>query len=246
MYLQTNTTSATRVKCGKCSQWQRPVYHADREEVRACYAGTLAKPAAVAPRPGTRSAARVEHPATDRQIDYLKDLAAKRDYSKASVDTKTIVEHVLGGGALSYRNARRALDEMVIMPAKPREEQPSGEGGSVYVELAELLEKVPNGGYAVELEGKTHFYVVKNAKTPAGRKFRTVRERASDTLHKMYKNQQVAALRAVLEVGLEEARMTYSTRLGACWKCCRSLTDDTGNPYRVYGLGPDCGPKVMG
>lgn len=239
-------TTATQVKCGKCSQWQRPVYHGSPDEVRACYAGTLAKPVTETPRPGTRSAARVQHPATDRQIDYLKGLAEKRDYSTASADTKAAVQHVLDGGSLTYRDARRVLDEMVLMPAKPRDEQPRGEGGSVYVELTELLAKVPNGGYAVEVDGKTHFYVVKNAKTPTGRKFRTVRERASDTLHKMYKNQQVAALRAIEAAGQEAARMMYSERLGACWKCTRTLTDDTGNPYRPYGLGPDCGPKVMG
>jgi hypothetical protein len=82
----------------------------------------------------------------------------------------------------------------------------------------------------------------------AGRTFLNIQERASDELFPV--RGSWTARRAILDcirhVGPAAAHLLYADKLGACWRCNKTLTDDTGNPYRVYGLGPDCGPKVMG
>jgi hypothetical protein len=112
-----------------------------------------------------------------------------------------------------------------------------------YAEVNKLLEHVPDGRYAVNRDGKVHFFVIKLAHPKAT--FRVVREKASDELHKMYPNQQAGALREIIQFGLENAGMLYADTLGECRRCGRDLTD-TDNSYKAYGYGPDCGPKVMG
>jgi hypothetical protein len=33
--------------------------------------------------------------------------------------------------------------------------------------------------------------------------------------------------------------------MDSCWHCFKDIGDET-NPYKPHGLGPVCGPKVMG
>jgi hypothetical protein len=195
------------------------------------------------------------YPAAPKSLKYLDDLISKKQYGAVTRDgavvdltsyaVNQIIKDRLAGHHVSQDEASEAIDELKTCPYKEEpQEQPRRASEATRTKLAALLEQVPNGGYAVELEGKTHFYVVKVVHRETGR--RGVRERASDELHKMYANQQVSALEAVLAQGLEESGRMYAERLDMCRNCHRTLTDDTGNPYRVYGYGPDCGPRIMG
>lgn len=201
------------------------------------------------------TAARVRmNPATDAQLDYLDILIGKRDWtfewdktrnddSVLSLQVSLIVRDRLAGSRVQFEEASEAITAMkpmrnkVLPPTTPAPAQ-----GPTPNRLAELLAQVPDGRYAVDRDGKVHFFVVKPARH--GSDVRVVREKASDTLHKMYRNAQAGALREILATGLEKARMLYADTLSACWKCGRDLTD-TDNPFKPFGLGPDCGPKVM-
>lgn len=110
---------------------------------------------------------------------------------------------------------------------------------------------VTDGNYAIVRAGKTHFYRITRRAGRGqyeGRTFTNIQERASDELFPV--RGAWATRKAILDeiraAGPMAAHALYAEKLGHCWKCNKSLTDDTGNPYRVYGLGPDCGPKVMG
>jgi hypothetical protein len=110
----------------------------------------------------------------------------------------------------------------------------------------DAYDDVPDGNYALDLNrDKTHFYRV-SRKTRNGRTYVNVQERASDELFKIYNwDQRKAVLEDIRAVGAEASRMMFSERLGRCWHCYISLTDEN-NPYKIHGLGPICGPKVMG
>lgn len=107
---------------------------------------------------------------------------------------------------------------------------------------------ITDGNYALPYNGKTHFYRVSRREGRgkwAGRTFVNVQERASDELYRVEFKRGLAIMHSIREYGVEKAHLLFSTELGQCWHCLKSLTDDT-NPYKVHGLGPVCGPKVMG
>lgn len=241
-----NTTSQG-IKCGKCSTFGHNVYHGSIAEIKACSTGTPSKPSPAPAAPKVRNAVQPMRfdRATPGQITYLTDLIGKVPADMLNgIDQahRLTAQRVIEDQTVTFTAASGAIDayKKMVDAAKATEQN---SGGS---ELAELLKQVPNGGYCVKdaTTGKNHFYVVKVVYKESGR--RGVRERASDGLYRMYRNQQVAALKAILAAGKAESALMYATELDRCWNCHRSLTDNTGNPYKPYGLGPDCGPEKMG
>jgi hypothetical protein len=110
---------------------------------------------------------------------------------------------------------------------------------------------ITDGNYAIVREGKTHFYRVtrKVGKGQyAGRTFIKLQERASESLFRVEGPWPVrkAILNAIREAGVTASHLLYSSALSRCWHCNITLTDDHDNPYHAHGLGPVCGPKVMG
>lgn len=202
---------------------------------------------------------RTEELASDRQVGYIAVLLRERDWS-ARTDAEILAafqakleDREYKAQLFTRKSASWLIAELEACDEKPQtakayrteaERRVNGHSKSnPYERVNALLEQVPDGRYAVPLEDKTHFYVVKLAHPKAG--FRWVKEQASDELFKMYPNQQEAALKAILEYGLEKAGLLYGERLGQCRNCGRGLTDDD-NPYKPYGYGPECGPKKMG
>ena len=108
---------------------------------------------------------------------------------------------------------------------------------------------IPDGNYAFEYQGKTHFYRVSRKAGKgkyAGRTFVNVQERASSVLYRVddYKR-RAAILRSIREKGPETCGLLFAQRLGKCRFCFEDLTDED-NPYKALGAGPVCGPKHLG
>lgn len=115
----------------------------------------------------------------------------------------------------------------------------------------DAYDDVTDGNYAIVRAGKTHFYRItrKAGKGQyAGRTFINIQERASEELFPVRGPwpQRRAILDSIRTAGVDAAHLLYSERLTRCWHCNILLTDDSTNPYRPYGLGPVCGPNVMG
>lgn len=107
---------------------------------------------------------------------------------------------------------------------------------------------VVDGNYAYIYNGKTHFYRVTRETAKygkwAGKTFIKVQERASDQLFKIYDyKMKQAILSEIRKFGISESQKFFAEKLGRCWRCGKTLTDDF-NPYKDQGLGPDCGTKV--
>jgi hypothetical protein len=267
------TTTTQGIRCGnRAVHGTDKVYHANADQVRACF---QVQPAPTAPsqeapewatrlrrqheqsRPFDRQAPRnadevrtqqyrgFNREASPKSMQYLRDLAGNREWTdrvSAAVMRTIIKVQADAAVTLEPSEASAAIDQLKTCPRKSQSPEAKP---SVRRELAALLEQVPNERYAVTIEDKVHFYVVKDARLQSGKVIRVVREKASDHLYRMTEANQVAALKAVLADGLERAGMLYATTLDECRRCGRDLTD-TDNRYKVYGYGPDCGPKVMG
>lgn len=113
----------------------------------------------------------------------------------------------------------------------------------------DAYDDITDGNYAIVREGKTHFYRITRSKGRGqyeGRTFINIQERASDALFPVRGSWPVrrAVLDGIRTAGVDAAHLLYADRLGMCWHCNRTLTDDVHNPYRRYGLGPICGPKM--
>lgn len=108
---------------------------------------------------------------------------------------------------------------------------------------------ITDGNYAIVREGKTHFYRITRREGKgqyAGRTFINIQERASDELFPVRGAWAVrkSILDSIRTAGVDAAHLMYADRLGMCWHCNRTLTDDVHNPYRKFGVGPVCGPKL--
>lgn len=113
----------------------------------------------------------------------------------------------------------------------------------------DAYDDITDGNYAIVREGKTHFYRITRRAGRGqyeGRTFINIQERASDELFPVRGAWAIrkSILDGIRTAGVAASHLMYADRLGMCWHCNRTLTDDVHNPYRRYGLGPICGPKL--
>lgn len=155
------------------------------------------------------------------------------------------------------KNASRWIDTLLTVLRTERAKAPVTANVAPVAPAApvkpayDAYDDVTDGNYAIVRAGKTHFYRITRRAGRGqyeGRTFTNIQERASDELFPVRGPwaQRKAILDSIRTAGVEASHVLYAEKLGACWRCNKTLTDDTGNPYRPYGLGPDCGPKVMG
>lgn len=114
----------------------------------------------------------------------------------------------------------------------------------------DAYDDVTDGNYAIVRDGKTRFYRITRRQGKgqyAGRTFTNIQERVSEALFPVRGQWPVrkAILDSIRTAGVVASHLLYSERLTRCWHCNILLTDDD-NPYKPHGLGPVCGPKVMG
>jgi hypothetical protein len=164
--------------------------------------------------------------ATPRQAQYIWDLAAQVPIEIAVQASTWMNEQArVMGGPLNSTQVHNLIERLKAN----RQALPS----------VQPVDVAP-GRYALRVDGVVHFYKVdKPAKGPhAGRTF--VTEQAGDNLHPVrgYRAQDV--LREIA-VDVDAAHTLYGTELGQCWRCGRTLTDETS---RELGIGPDCRSKI--
>lgn len=98
------------------------------------------------------------------------------------------------------------------------------------------LPDVPEGRYAVEVDGDLKFYHVEVGDTG----FVTTFVRASDDLHELQFKAMVAILERIVEDGIEAAALKFAVEIGECRRCHRTLT----SKWRDVGIGPECSKLV--
>lgn len=157
---------------------------------------------------------------SEKQIKFVNDLLAERvhEYTETEV----------AEAKADWRKGRAMIDALKAAPRKP------------YQDPAPARERldfasIPDGNYAIRVDGVVKFYRVS---TRNG--YKNVQVRASDDLHPVFGKGGIAVLHRIVEFGLEKSQMLFATELVRCWRCGKSLTDETS---RAVGMGPDCAAK---
>lgn len=182
--------------------------------------------------------------ATERQVSYLKDLIAKRCAERAPIDVVETAMNAMDGKPISFEEARRAIEAIKAQPY--REATPAAEPAKAdKPNVKKLKAQVPDGRYAVNVPGfgqdKLQFFFVRMNRKGYVR----IDQVVSDSRMPVAFGKYAAVLQAIIDVTVAAAAKAYGDGMSECSKCGRALSDPD-NPYKPYGYGPDCGPKVMG
>lgn len=107
-------------------------------------------------------------------------------------------------------------------------------------EPQKALPTVPAGRYALRTDGVVKFYVLDRPETGRWAGYVFLNAQASDEKYPI-KNPTTKneILRRIAE-DIEGSQMLYGVELGRCYRCGRTLTDETS---RALGIGPDCRTK---
>lgn len=171
--------------------------------------------------------------ATEKQIEFLKSLLTQiaelgddaREHAHRAWLTLRKIEKEEG---LTKDLASKQIESLKGSLEVWRRETPR---------KRDFEHSVPSGRYAVDTdEGHTGFYRV--AVKDSGHTF--VEVQASDVTYSLPWNAAKGVLRKIEDAGVEQAGVRYGLEIGRCYKCGRTLTDETS---RAQGIGPDCAKK---
>jgi hypothetical protein len=174
--------------------------------------------------------------ATEAQISFIKVLLSERDW-ETGLDNDPIAQRVLDGLPILKTDASSLIPALKALPK--RDHKPETHR-TVEQPWRELSREVPAGNYKItDPEGKNHFYRV----SVGSQGFYKIQERASEELFFIPLVRYAGILQSILDAGTEAARLAYAKDQTRCWHCNTRLTDNTGNPHYVRGLGPKCGEE---
>lgn len=192
------------------------------------------------------AAAFATRPAHPNRVTFAAKLIGERDTEYLSLEAGDVMMNVMDDKAVSADEIALLIDQLLKAPRQGAAQAPAQAAerpaAGTYAEQVKAAKaQVPDGRYAANVEGgKVRFFLIKEAKG-----FVKISEYASDDLYPRQWGEYAKILGAVIEAGVEEAGRRFGDEMGQCRKCGRALTDEE-NPYKVYGFGPDCGPRAMG
>lgn len=186
-------------------------------------------------RPAARAAAPIARTTTglsEKQVKLVDALLSEKvhEYTEAQV-----VE-----AKADWRKGRVMIDTLIAAARKPYQAPVVEAPAPAPVRERFDFNSVPDGNYAY-YEGDPAADLVKFYRVDTNGTWKNLAARGGDTLYPVKNTSaKVAIMRRILEVGLEECRMLFSTKLDRCWMCGRHLTNDAS---RAIGMGPDCASK---
>lgn len=196
--------------------------HSTVAEARACDAN---EPGTVLTKPMAVDNWATE--ATDGAKKYLADLLESRDWKgQLGGQANGVIVRFNLRGLIDSRECSTLIDTLKALPQKTPA-QPS-------------RTQVADGYYAVVLPGERYlrFFRIKRGKRNPEMIF--VSEQASDTFYPVQRSRRQLVLDAIAKAGEETAGKAYAAHLGNCYRCNRTLTDETS---RALGIGPVCRDK---
>lgn len=239
-------------------QAAKPLYAARLE--RAHTKATPVAKAAAKPTPGF-----VARPAHPNRVKFANDLINKRDHSLISFAANEVMMNVLDGKPVSRDEIALLIEDLLaaprkdvksasnpnnahdittckVYPCKACAEHTNGTQAKAKAEgpsLRDLAEPLADKGYYAlrdqENPGKIHYYRITRRKG-----YVKVQEQASDELWPVDYRRSLAVVKALLEGDVEAAQHLYADTLEKCYRCGRTLTDETSRALRI---GPECRKK---
>jgi len=170
------------------------------------------------------------HPASDAQVNAIRSIAAKVALTD---EHRTRLEGRLEAG-ITKGKASEIIDWLKTVPVQDAPARPA-------------LPEVPEGRYAVEVEGTLGFFQVDR---PVGGRwdgYTFVKQQASDDFYPV-KGERRTTVLAAIAADVKGAAARYGRELGSCGICGRTLTDKKnkgkdGLTSLERGIGPDCAEK---
>lgn len=130
-------------------------------------------------------------------------------------------------GQFDFAACQNAIED--LKQAKRNERRKSSKGKT-------QLPDVPEGRYAVEIDGTLKFYSIEVSDTGFVKGFVW----ASDEQHELPFKALVGVLKVIEQVGPKAASIRFGQEIGVCGRCGRTLTDESS---RAAGIGPVCATK---
>ncbi len=168
--------------------------------------------------------------ASQKQLDYIRDLMEQRDIVDLSGEKQTALNQPdefwqEETTRLSKAKASRIIDTLLKLPYTPRQSKES-------IKANYNLPDVPNGRYAVTVDDDSlMFYSIKK-----GNYTTFVDVWASDARWPVKNaSKKLRILTAILAD--PDAGPRFGREIGKCYVCGRTLTDETS---RALGIGPVC------
>jgi hypothetical protein len=176
---------------------------------------------------------------TQKQADWIVDIAETREGVTDEM-VRSLAERLIQGF-----NRQAASDFIARYKDLPRKSADAARteaiapGADTTARPSTEPSDVPAGRYAIVEEGVTKFYRVSKGKNQwAGRTF--VNAQASDEQYPVRNPVKVVMILAAISEDLAGAATRYGLELGRCYRCGRTLTDETS---RALGIGPECRKK---
>lgn len=181
-------------------------------------------------------------PATQRQLDFIRDLTTQKDLVSLSPEQRAALIQPdefwqTGTTRLTKAKATRVIESLLSLPRRARE------GYEPTTHMAERLAVgVPAGRYAVEgNDGLLKFYKIWVSQDVT--RLSVYVEHGPDDSELKYHKIQVAVLNKIKAAGIRQCAIRYGLEIGACSNCGRRLTNHIS---RELGIGPICGARMFG
>lgn len=183
----------------------------------------------------------VAAPAHPKRVTFALKLISEKDTTALDMQEGETMMDVMDGKAVSAAEIGKLIDKLLKCSRKIDNTDAPQPAGAYADQVKALKAQVPNGRYAANIAGsKVRFFLIKETKG-----YIKISEYASDTLYPRTWGEYVGILEQVIADGIEAAGRRFGDEMDMCRKCGRDLTDED-NPYKVFGYGPDCGPRAMG
>lgn len=183
--------------------------------------------------------------ATEKQTTFMEQLLRERSLTP---EVRTRLRGRLDAQDLDKFTAGKTIDWLLKQPRLQTDSRFVWKGQDVRPNpvAARAVQSgnesvVPEGRYAIEMDGTLKFYVVDKPKDGkwAGRTF--VGVQASDDKYPVKDYAKRTDILARIAVDVKQAMLRYGKELGHCGHCGRTLTDETS---RELGIGPICRAKL--
>jgi len=184
--------------------------------------------------------------ASQKQLNYIRDLSQKKDLSSFSQEQRDALEQPEefwqeDTTRLSFDKARRMLELMIPLPNKPRETVIT-DG----TETSTALSGLPPGRYALpkagttEEENELRFYQCWESRDKAAKRIYVM---FGPSQARLPVDAQIKIAKMIIKEGIRECAIRYGMEIGHCSNCGYRLTNRIS---REMGIGPICGGRMFG
>lgn len=189
----------------------------------------------------TQSAA--EPTASQRQLDYITSLMAKKQLSQLPTPQRERLEEqhpefwVEETTRLSKPKASRIIEKLLTLSDRPKEQQ-----GVPDIMADRFSYGIPAGRYAVENDAdELRFYNVWISRD--GKRLNVYVAHGPDDSDLRFQKTIIGVLKKIKAYGIRRAAIRYGMEIGSCSNCGRRLTNRIS---RELGIGPVCGGRMFG